>query len=99
MHCILSRRIESERKENLIVPPAASFALTNCLSGLGNDFHATIDFGCIFPLIDRLLPLRIIACIEDAEVIENILQHLGLGGAPEAEHLARAGPEAAGLFD
>jgi len=58
----------------LFIAPAATFSLTNFLSGLGNDFHASTHFvglvggggvllggigGCfIFPLIDRLLPLR-----------------------------------------
>jgi PAT family beta-lactamase induction signal transducer AmpG len=58
----------------LFVSPAASFALTNFLSGLSNDFHATIAFvgmvggggvllggicGCFsFRLFDRRLPLR-----------------------------------------
>jgi MFS transporter, PAT family, beta-lactamase induction signal transducer AmpG len=58
----------------LFVAPAATFSLTNFLSGLGDDFHASNRFvglvggvgvllggmgGCfIFPLIDRLLPLR-----------------------------------------
>jgi PAT family beta-lactamase induction signal transducer AmpG len=58
----------------LFVAPAATFSLTNFLAGLGNDFHASGHFvglvggtgvllggiaGCfIFPLIDRLLPLR-----------------------------------------
>ena len=38
---------------------------------------------------------RIVACIEDAQVIEKILQHLGFGGASDAEHLAHARPEGA----
>ncbi len=58
----------------LFVAPVATFSLTNFLSGLGGDFHASPHFvglvggggvllagicGCfIFPLIDRLLPLR-----------------------------------------
>jgi MFS transporter, PAT family, beta-lactamase induction signal transducer AmpG len=58
----------------LFVAPAATFSLTNFLSGLGNDFHASAHFvglmggggvllagigGCfVFPLIDRLMPLR-----------------------------------------
>ncbi|HEY5020007.1 MAG TPA: MFS transporter [Steroidobacteraceae bacterium] len=58
----------------LFIAPAATFSLTNLLGGLGNDFHASTQFvglvggggvliggivGClIFPLIDRLLPLR-----------------------------------------
>jgi hypothetical protein len=44
-------------------------------------------------------PVKIIACIEDSEVIEKILQHLELGAAAHAEHLTRAGPEAQRLFD
>jgi hypothetical protein len=40
---------------------------------------------------------RIIACIEDPQVIEKILRHLGLGGALSA--LPRAPPATAGLFD
>jgi MFS transporter, PAT family, beta-lactamase induction signal transducer AmpG len=58
----------------LFVAPAATFSLTNFLSGLGSDFHASSRFvglvggagvlvagivGCgIFPLIDRRLSLR-----------------------------------------
>jgi len=58
----------------LFIAPAATFSLTNILGGLGRDFHATSHFvglvggagvmaggiaGClVFPLIDRLLPLR-----------------------------------------
>ncbi|MGO9933178.1 MAG: MFS transporter [Steroidobacteraceae bacterium] len=58
----------------LFIAPAATFSLTNLLGGLGDDFHASTRFvglvggagvlmggiaGClIFPLIDRLLPLR-----------------------------------------
>jgi MFS transporter, PAT family, beta-lactamase induction signal transducer AmpG len=58
----------------LFIAPAATFSLVNLLSGLGSDFHASTHFvglvggagvviggivGClIFPLIDRLLPLR-----------------------------------------
>jgi PAT family beta-lactamase induction signal transducer AmpG len=58
----------------LFIAPAATFSLTNFLSGLGDDFHASGHFvglvggtgvllggigGClIFRLIDRLLPLR-----------------------------------------
>src|SRR5262249_24292126 len=58
----------------MFVTPASSFALTNLLGGLGSDFRASAHFvgavggagvlfagiaGClIFPLIDRLLPLR-----------------------------------------
>jgi MFS transporter, PAT family, beta-lactamase induction signal transducer AmpG len=58
----------------MFVTPASSFALTNLLGGLGSDFHASAHFvgavggagvlfagiaGClIFPLVDRLVPLR-----------------------------------------
>lgn len=58
----------------LFLAPAATFSLTNLLGGLGPDFHASTHFvglvggagvlmggiaGClIFPLVDRLLPLR-----------------------------------------
>lgn len=58
----------------LFVAPASTFSLVNILGGLGGDFHASTHFvgliggagvliggivGCwIFPLIDRLLPLR-----------------------------------------
>jgi len=58
----------------LFIAPPATFSLTNLLGGLGGDFHASSHFvglvggagvaiggiaGCgIFPLIDRLLPLR-----------------------------------------
>jgi PAT family beta-lactamase induction signal transducer AmpG len=58
----------------LFVAPAATFCLVNILGGLGGDFHASTHFvglvggggvviggiaGClVFPLIDRLLPLR-----------------------------------------
>ncbi len=58
----------------LFVAPAATFSLTNFLSGLGGDFHASTHFvglvggagvllgglcGCFtFTLIDKLLPLR-----------------------------------------
>jgi MFS transporter, PAT family, beta-lactamase induction signal transducer AmpG len=60
----------------LFVAPAATFSLTNFLSGLGSDFHASTRFvglvggigvliggisGCfLFRLIDRLLPLRLL---------------------------------------
>ena len=60
--------------DRTVASPAATFSLTNFLSGLGNDFHATSRFvgmvggvgvllggicGCLmFPLVDRLLPLR-----------------------------------------
>jgi hypothetical protein len=43
--------------------------------------------------------VRIIACIEDPQVIEQILRHLGLGGALSGEALPRAPPATAGLFD
>jgi PAT family beta-lactamase induction signal transducer AmpG len=58
----------------LFIAPAATFSLVNILGGLGNDFDASSHFVglvggagvvvggivgcCIFPLIDRLLPLR-----------------------------------------
>ncbi len=58
----------------LFISPAAAFSLTNFLSGLGDDFHASGHFvglvggtgvllggigGCLmFRLIDRILPLR-----------------------------------------
>ena len=58
----------------MFVTPASSFALTNLLGGVGSDYHASPHFvgavggagvlfagivGClVFPLIDRLLPLR-----------------------------------------
>jgi PAT family beta-lactamase induction signal transducer AmpG len=58
----------------LFLAPAATFSLTNLLGGLGADFHASTHFvglvggagvllggvaGClVFPLIERLLPLR-----------------------------------------
>jgi MFS transporter, PAT family, beta-lactamase induction signal transducer AmpG len=58
----------------MFIAPAATFSLTNFLSGLADDFHASSHFvglvgglgvllggiaGCAaFPLIDRLLPLR-----------------------------------------
>jgi PAT family beta-lactamase induction signal transducer AmpG len=58
----------------MFVTPAASFALTNLLGGVGSDFRASPHFvgavggagvlfagiaGClVFPLVDRLLPLR-----------------------------------------
>ena len=60
----------------LFLAPAATFSLTNFLSGIGNDFHASAHFvgivggagvfaggvvGClVFHLIDRLLPLRLL---------------------------------------
>jgi PAT family beta-lactamase induction signal transducer AmpG len=58
----------------LFVAPAATFSLVNHLAGLGEDFQASTEFvdriggvgvviaglaGCLlFPLVDRLLPLR-----------------------------------------
>jgi hypothetical protein len=42
---------------------------------------------------------KIIASIEDAPIIEKILQHLGLGGAPLGQLLPRAPPARARLFD
>ena len=58
----------------LFVAPAGTFSLTNFLGGVGNDFHASVDLtallggvgviggavlGCaLFPLVDRLMPLR-----------------------------------------
>lgn len=58
----------------LFAAPAATFSLTNFLGGRGNDFHASPGFvglvggvgvaaggivGClVFPLLDRLMPLR-----------------------------------------
>jgi PAT family beta-lactamase induction signal transducer AmpG len=60
----------------LFMAPAATFSLTNFLSGLGSDFHASTRFvglvggigvlfggisGCfLFRLIDHLLPLRLL---------------------------------------
>jgi PAT family beta-lactamase induction signal transducer AmpG len=60
----------------LFAAPATTFSLTNFLSGLGNDFHASPHFvglvagagvllggvcGCLlFPLIDRSMPLRLL---------------------------------------
>jgi hypothetical protein len=43
--------------------------------------------------------VRIIACIEDPEVIEKILRHLGLGATSACEPMPRAPPAGAGLFD
>jgi len=43
--------------------------------------------------------VRIIACIEDAAVIEKILRHLGLDGGSSAGAMARAPPAQAGLVD
>lgn len=60
----------------LFAVPAGTFSLTNFLSGLGDDFHASVRFvsivagagvtlgaiaGCfVFPLVRRLLPLRLL---------------------------------------
>lgn len=60
----------------LFLTPAATFSLTNFLSGIGRDFHASAHFvgivggagvfaggviGCLcFHLIDRVLPLRLL---------------------------------------
>lgn len=41
---------------------------------------------------------RIIACIEDPDVIEKILRHLGLDGALAGEATARAPPVSAELI-
>jgi MFS transporter, PAT family, beta-lactamase induction signal transducer AmpG len=70
----LSKRGEILIALLMFVAPAATFSLTNFLSGLAVDFHASSHFigvvgglgvllggiaGCaVFPLIDRLLPLR-----------------------------------------
>jgi hypothetical protein len=43
--------------------------------------------------------VRIIACIEDAQVIEKILRHLGLDGGSSAGAMARAPPAQARLVD
>ena len=43
--------------------------------------------------------VRISACIEDAQVIEKILRHLGLDGGSSAGAMARAPPAEAGLVD
>jgi MFS transporter, PAT family, beta-lactamase induction signal transducer AmpG len=58
----------------LFIAPASTFSLVNLLGGLGNDFHTSSHFvglvggagvliagiaGCLmFPLVDRLLPVR-----------------------------------------
>jgi PAT family beta-lactamase induction signal transducer AmpG len=58
----------------LFIAPASTFSLVNILGGLGNDFHTSTHFvglvggagvlvagiaGCLmFPLVDRLLPVR-----------------------------------------
>ena len=58
----------------LFIAPASTFSLVNILGGLGNDFHTSSHFvglvggagvlvagiaGCLlFPLVDRLLPVR-----------------------------------------
>jgi MFS transporter, PAT family, beta-lactamase induction signal transducer AmpG len=60
----------------IFAAPAATFSLTNFLIGVGGDFHGTAEFVgivggtgamlggiagcCIFPLIDRVLPLRML---------------------------------------
>lgn len=60
----------------LFIAPAATFSLTNFLAGVASDFHASTRFvglvggagvllagvcGCLmFPLIDRVLPLRLL---------------------------------------
>jgi hypothetical protein len=43
--------------------------------------------------------VRIIACIEDPQVIEKILRHLGLGGALSGEALPRPPPARTGSVD
>jgi len=43
--------------------------------------------------------VRIIACIEEPEVIEKILRHLGLDGGSSGGAMARAPPAEAGLID
>jgi hypothetical protein len=45
------------------------------------------------------LAVRIIACIEDAQIVEKIPQHLGLGATPASEALPRAPPGRAVLLD
>jgi len=42
---------------------------------------------------------RIIACVEDPEVIEKILRHLGLDGDSGVEAMACAPPAGVGLID
>ena len=42
---------------------------------------------------------RIIACIEDPEVIDKILRHLGLEGGSGGGAMARAPPAGMGLID
>jgi len=60
----------------IFIAPVAAFSLTNFLAGVGNDFHASTEFvglvggggvllggiaGClIFPIIDRLLPVKLL---------------------------------------
>jgi hypothetical protein len=44
-------------------------------------------------------PVRIISCIENPQLIEKILKHLGLAGTADAEALPRALPARAGLLD
>lgn len=71
--CLLRRR-EVLIAILLFIAPAGTFSLTNFLGGVGNDFHASVDLtallggvgvvvgsvaGCgLFPLVDRLMPLR-----------------------------------------
>jgi len=43
--------------------------------------------------------VRIIACIDEPEVIEKILRHLGLDGGSSGGAMARAPPTEAGLID
>jgi len=79
----------------LFVTPAATFSLTNFISGVGHDFNASTRFvglvggggvllagvcGCFaFPLIGRLLPLRLLyLCIGAV----GALFTLGLAAAP-----------------
>jgi MFS transporter, PAT family, beta-lactamase induction signal transducer AmpG len=73
---ILLRRRDVLLALLLFVAPAATFSLTNFLSGVGHDFQASPRFvglvggggvlfggvcGCLaFPLIDRLMPLRLL---------------------------------------
>jgi hypothetical protein len=44
-------------------------------------------------------PMRIIACIEDAQLIEKILCHLGIEEAAAMGPRARAGPLESALFE
>ena len=85
----------------LFVAPVATFSLTNFLSGLGGDFHASPHFvglvggggvllagicgSFIFPLIDRLLPQRFL--------------YLAIGGIGSIFTLALIlGPPLPGIF-